>query len=258
MITSTDFINENNNIVPENKIVILSHHESSPGYGDWENVIIDLRSNPKREWFNPHFYYCLPIVIGNQYGFGIRSLYDIKINWNGGEDAKDLTFEVDLPGSKQQLVASEFGSGILTIQNNFLIRTEPGMNLMVFQPPNYFIPGLVSMSAVIESDNLRRDFTFNIKITEPNKDIFIKRGDILSAFIPIKRYFIDEFSLITADKIFSNDTIEKERNEGRTFNKQRLEDDIHKPHRSGRKYFHGLNADSSSYTDHQKGVSKNE
>jgi hypothetical protein len=137
-----------------------------------------------------------------------------------------------------------------------MFRTEPGMNLMTFQPPNHFISGILSMTAVIETDNLRRDFTFNLKVTEANKDIYIKRGDILSAFMPIPRYFLDKFTLEPASNIFSKFTIEKERNETNIFNSQRLGEDMSKPHESGRKYFHGLHADSSSYPDHQKIVGK--
>jgi hypothetical protein len=256
MIMSTSFINQEGNDVPKNTIVILPHHESYKDNGDYKNVIVDFRSNPKRDWFNPHFYYCLPIGIGNQYGFGIKSLYNIKIRWNGGQDISDLVFEAEDYGSQQQTIASQFGSGILTVQNNFMFRTESGMNLMTFQPPNHFIPGLISMTAVIETDNLRRDFTFNLKITEPNKDIYIKKGDILSAFMPIPRYFIDKFAFEPASNIFSQETIEKERNETVIFNQQRLGEDMSKPHESGRKYFHGLHSDSSPYPDHQKVVGK--
>jgi hypothetical protein len=256
MITSTKFINEGGNDVPANTVVILPHHDSHKDNGDYKNIIVDFRSDPKRDWFNPHFYYCLPIGIGNQYGFGIKSMYNIKLRWNGGSDVEDLVFEVEDDGSEQQRVASQFGSGILTVQNNFMFRTEIGMNLMTFQPPNHFIPGLVSMTAVIETDNLRRDFTFNVKVTEPNKDIFIKKGEILSAFMPIPRYFIDKFSLEPASNIFSKTTIEKERNETNIFNNQRLGEDKQKPHDSGRKYFHGIHADSSPYPDHQRVVGK--
>lgn len=257
MITSTNFINQDGNDVPKDSIVILPHHDSHSNNGDYENIIVDFRSNPKRDWFNSHFYYCLPIGIGNQYGFGIKSMYDVKLNWNGGQDQDSLTIEIENDGSEQQRLASQFGSGILTVQNNFMFRTEPGMNLMTFPPPNHFIPGIVSMTAVIETDNLRRDFTFNVKVTEPNRDFYIKKGDILSAFIPIPRYFIDKFSLEPASKIFSKRTIEKERNETNIFNEQRLGEDMNKPHESGRKYFHGLHADSSPYPDHQKVVGRN-
>jgi len=254
MITSTSFINSEGNNVPENKIVVMPHHWSYPKHGDYDNIIVDFRSNPKRDWFTAHFYYCLPIGIGNQYGFGVKSMYNIRAIWNGGQNADDTIFQVEDEGTEQQLVASQFGSGILTFQNNFMFRTEPGVNIMVFPPPNHFIPGISSMTGVIETDNLRRDFTFNLKITEPNREVFIKKGDIISAFMPIQRYYIDKFDLVNASDIFSNDTLEKERNEVHLFNEQRLGEDMKKPHESGRKYYHGLHADSSKYPDHQKRV----
>ena len=53
--------------------------------------------------------------------------------------------------------------GVVTIQNRFTFRTPPDVNLMTINPPNYWIDGIQHMTGVIETDNLRRDFTFNLK-----------------------------------------------------------------------------------------------
>jgi hypothetical protein len=250
MITSSDYINENGNLVPENKIVIFSDSPKNA----YKEVILDLRGNPKRDWFTAHFYYCLPLTIGNQQGFAIKSLYDFKATWEGGLDQNCLSFKIENPNTEPQYIMSLFGSGIITIQNNFMFRTEPGVSLMTIQPPNYFIPGLVAMTGVIETDNLRRDFSFNLKITEPNKEISIKKGDILAAFIPIKRHFVDKFEFVEAEEIFSEETLIKEMNDRHELVRQRLNEDKEKPHESGRKYFNGIHAHGELYCDHQKRI----
>jgi hypothetical protein len=157
------------------------------------------------------------------------------------------------PNSGQSLV-SQFGSGILTIQHDFILRTPPGINIMTIQPPNMFIPGTCAMTGIIETDNLRRDFTFNLKVTIPNYKINVKRGDALGAFIPIKRGFVDKFNLEYFDTIFSQETIDKERLDGIELGRQRLNEDKDRPHESGRKYFNGEHANGERYKDHQKRV----
>ena len=257
MITSTDYINAEGNEVPSNTIVVYPHHRSVPDYGKYEEIIVDFRGEPKRDWFNSHFYYCLPIGMGNQYGFGIKSLYNIRAVWNGGQGADDLILNVEDYGSEQQVVATQFGSGIITIQNNFMFRTEPGVNLMTMQPPNMYIPNLMAMTGIIETDNLRRDFTFNLKIMEKDREVFIKKGDIIAAFAPIKRYFIDEFKIERGSKFFSEETFDKEEKDQDEFSRQRMNEDKARPHESGRKYYHGQHAFEGKFTEHQKRIGKN-
>lgn len=255
MLESSDYINQNGNNVPENSIVLFPHDYSNFVKNNYNDIIEDLRTNPKRDWFTEHFYYCLPLLIGNQYGFGIKSLYDIDLVWSGNEDNSSLSFKINNEQDNRQLFTSHFGSGILTIQNEFSLRTPPGINIMTMQPPNYFIPGLSAMTGVVETDNLRRDFTFNVKVTIPNMNIKIKKGDILASFIPIPRYFIDKFSFVEHREIFSEETLKKEYEDQRELSKQRNNEDTQKPHASGRRYFNGIHAFGEKYEDHQKRIS---
>lgn len=251
MLTSGNYINEGDNVIPDDVILIVPH--SLNGDGAYKETICDLRGNPKRDWFNSHFYYCLPLTIGNQYGFAIRSMYDIKAIWHGGENFESLEFSLDQePDGNIQSVVSSFGSGIITIQNGYTLRTPPGINLMTMQVPNYFIPNVMAMTGVIESDNLRRDFTFNLKITEIGKEVHIKKGDLLAAFMPIPRHFIDKFKLELVNDIFSQETINKEMQDRSEFDRQRNGKDKEKPHQSGRKYFNGEHAFGEKYLYHQK------
>lgn len=252
------YINEDDNIIPKNTIVILSDPRSKHFKAEkYKEIIEDFRENPKRNWFTQNFYYCLPLLIGNQYGFGIKSLYNFTALWNGEDGAGAIKLEIeDYPNQdRAQSIESHFGHGIITLSNYFVLKTEPGMNLMIMPPSNHFIPNLMSMTGVVETDNIRRDFTFNLKILEPNKKVIVKKGDVISSFMPIKRYFIDKFSVILAQDIFDKNTIDKDFLDAIELGRQRdYVDPPGPPH--GRKYFKGIHAFGEKFKDHQTKIKK--
>jgi hypothetical protein len=255
-LTTGKYINDAGLEVPDNKIVVVPNHPGAETYH--EEIIESLAGSPKRDWFNSHFYYCLPIGIGNQYGFVIRSLRDLEITWDGSNDkSQDLNINfLNSDNEQKQTFFDGFSTGILTIQNHFTLRTPPGINLMTIQPPNMFIPGTVAMTGVIESDQLRRDFTFNLKVTIPNYKIKIKKGDPLGAFIPVPRYFVENFSILSASECFSEEVLRNEYLDSQELSRQRAQEDKSKPHESGRKYFNGHHAFGEQYKDHQKRITK--
>lgn len=65
----------------------------------------------------------------------------------------------------------------------------------MYNPMNMFIDGLTNMNGVIETDNIKRDFTFNLKVTRPHHLIRINKGDIIASFLPIQRYFVDPYEV---------------------------------------------------------------
>jgi len=164
------YLNDPGHEVPENTILVVPHSLNNDGYH--KEVIESLKGNVKREWFNEHFYYCLPINIGNQYGFIIKSQRDFEMTWDGSNNkADDITFNFLDNDDSKQVIKGGFSTGVVTIQNRFSLKTPPGINIMTIQPPNMFLPGCIAMTGVIETDQIRRDFTFNFKITIPNYTI---------------------------------------------------------------------------------------
>jgi hypothetical protein len=224
----------------------------------YTQVVESLIGNVKRDWFNSHFYYCLPLTIGNQHGFLVKSSRSFEAYWEGGENPVKIKF-LDSETGWEQVITNHFNNGIITFQNRFAIKTSPGINIMTIQPPNMYIPGTVSMTGVIETDQIRRDFTFNLKVTVPNYKIVIKKGDPIGAFIPIQRYFLDKFSLSHVKDYFDKDVHSREIAQSKALGQERRVVDIEKPHTVGRRYFNGLHVDGESFKDHQKhmgGVSK--
>lgn len=228
--------------VPDFRILALPYHDDFAGRH--ESVFVPLRGKHKRDWFSKHAYLCLPLVIGNQYGFAVRSLFDAELVWNGGPELTDTTVTMKNPADVQghgnlQLISSHFGLGIVTVQTAFALRTPPEVSLMTMQPPNMFIDGLQNMMGVVEADNLRRDFTFNLKLTRPNHPVEVKRGDLLSAVMPVPRGYVERFELVDAYEALTPEAVAEEQRTSRDFGREREEIDSKNKRGVGRRYFRG-------------------
>lgn len=238
-------------IVPTKKIVTIPENDDFTNSN--ELIVESLKGNFKRDWFIKHAYFCLPLVIGNQYGFAIKSLKTFKVKWNGGITSADVIVEIldegDTPN--HQSISSHFGMGTITIQNRFTFRTPSGVNLMTINPPNHFIDGIHHMTGVVETDNLRRDFTFNLKITRPDTEIIINKGDFIGCVLPIPRHFVDEFELVNGYDIFTEEQIKEEQTAMRDFGIERSTQDVHNPNGNGRRYFKGEDVYGCPFADHQ-------
>lgn len=223
-----------------------------------EQSIYDIikPSPQKREWFNPHFYRCLPLTIGNQYGFTIYSGFEFTVGWDGRDEVDGVTVEV--PNSYEEnigkwpAVSAHFGYGIVTLTLPFDLRTPPGVNLMTINPTNVVLPLLTVMTGVVETDNLRRDFTINLRLQIPNTKVTILKGTPLATLLPIPRYFADEFKLTMAEELFDSETVKEEIDaEYASFVKRR---DVEKNLRNkvGKDYMRGQDVYGNKFPDHQR------
>jgi len=245
-------INQGND-VPDKTIAIFTN----PFETDIsQNRILNIIDTPpkKRQWFSPHFYKCLPLVIGNQYGFIIKTEFDFSFIWNGNAEPGDsIIFKSQ--GSqidKYPRVESHFGNGIVTINPPFTLRTPPGVNLITMNPPNFVIPNVTVMTGVIETDNIRRNFTFNLKVQMPHLEVFIPAGSALAAFIPIPRNYGDSFKLEFAENIFSEELINEEIQAMVDADTYRNEVELKTSEGVGRDYFRGQDVYKNKFPNHQK------
>jgi hypothetical protein len=251
-------INDGINDVPDKTIAIFT----TPKIYNKELTqerILDMVKKPdkKRDWFSPHFYRCLPLTIGNQYGFTVSSEFDITFEWNGGDRPEDsrIYLNEELNNTKNikyPNVSSHFGHGIITIDAPCVFRTPSGVNLMTINPPNYVIPNVTVMTGVIETDNLRRNFTFNLKIQIPNIRTTIPAGYPLAAFIPIPRYYCDEFNLDYAENLFDKEKIDEELKAEKDAGKHRSNVEPTLKHGVGKHYMQGKDVYGNIFKDHQK------
>lgn len=238
-------------VIPENKLITIS--ESDEFINSNDLIIEPLKGKIKRDWFITHAYFCLPLVIGNQYGFAIKSLKTFSVIWDGGDAPNNTKIEI-LDGGEypqHQSINSHFGMGTVTIQNRFTFRTPPNVNLMTINPPNHWIDGIQHMTGVIETDNLRRDFTFNLKVTRKNEKIIINKGEYIGCVLPIPRYFVDSFELQNGYDVFTKEEIDEEQQIMREFGVERSTKDMEKPNGNGRRYFKGEDVRGCPFHDHQ-------
>lgn len=224
-----------------------------------ELVIEPLKGHFKRDWFLQQAYLCPPLILGNEHGFIFKSLYSFRAKWDGGDYKESVVVEILDPFYEQQyyqLIKSHFGMGVVTIQNRFTLRTEPGVNLITINPPNFYIDGIMHMTGVIETDNLRRDFTFNLRITRVNEWINIDKGTPIGCVLPYPRHFIDQFSCQNAHGVISERDIKIEQQTMQDFGYERHNIDPNKPHKAGRRYFNGEDVYGNKFTEHQKRLDK--
>lgn len=214
-----------------------------------------LNSDHKREWFDSHFYKCLPLSIGNMQGFAFSVPFDFNVFWNGGERPQDLTISVndsyDRPKDMNDLyVQSEFGYGIFTIHFPLILKTPPGVNLMTIAPPNYPVPGISPMTGVVEADNLRFTFTLNFKVDLANVMISVVKDYPIMGILPIPRYYCDSFKLVNAYDILDKNDIEEERQIVDEHGKKREHSNINGLG-SDRIYYRGMDVRENKFKDHQ-------
>ncbi len=249
----TEYINTAGNEVPDNTILVVPHRVDGLSYH--EEIVQSLIGQSKRDWFDDHFYHCLPLTIGNQYGFVVRSMRSFTAVWCGNEEGPHIEFH-DGDDTKQ-IISSHFNFGTITVQNRFALKTPPGINLMTMQPPNYYIPGLMAMTAVIETDNIRRDFTFNLRMTIPEMKVHVKAGDPVAAFIPIARNTVEKYDIKLITDIFSQEQHLLETNESDTLGKERQNRDKELNRGNGKRYFKGEHTNGERYVNHQKKLNPN-
>jgi hypothetical protein len=186
----------------------------------------------------------------------VSSEFDITFEWNGENDKNSIFFEIDKNrGDLNKLyprIESHFGHGVITINPPFTLRTSPGVNLMTINPPNWIIPNVTVMTGVIETDNLRRNFTFNLKIQIPNIKITIPAGYPLAAFIPIPRYYSDEFNLDFAENLFNKQIVDEEIKAGEDAEEYSVNVEQTLKNSVGKHYMQGKDVYGNMFKNHQK------
>jgi len=241
--------------VPENTIAVFDHSYDTKF--DKKNNLYKVLEKPSktREWFDPHFYRCLPLVIGNQQGFIVKAEYDFTFHWDGGLSADSVHIQTHEPDEeiikKFPRIESLLGNGVISITPPFTLRTPPGVNLMTINPPNYVIPNITVMTGIVETDNVRRNFGFNLKIQMENIAVRVFAGTPLAAFIPIPRYYGDKFELKLAENIFDEDVINEEMQcmEDSLIYREEVESKL--KNKIGRQYLNGEDVYGNKFLDHQ-------
>ena len=153
-------------------------------------------ASPKRKWMDEykHMYRCLPMTIANQNGWVIECPCDIQAVWFGGQDRRSMHFWLDPEYNvATPWVKCHFVGGVITFEFDFMIRTDPGINLLVRGAPNFFVDGAHPLEGVVETDWLNFSFTMNWPVTTPNKIVYFKKGDPICFLQPIPHNYAERF-----------------------------------------------------------------
>jgi hypothetical protein len=186
----------------ENKIVINR-------LGDYEEFrIVPLPR--KRDWMSQtpdgYAYQCMPLNIANEYGWSVLSPAGFTASWNGSDDLDAVKISYDDEGG-YEFAQSHFGSGILTIGVDFVVRTSQNTSLYVRGIPNELVEGVQPLDAIVETDWLPFTFTYNYKFIKPCAVRF-EKGEPLFSFFPIRRGEIESYNIsstkIQEDEEFYN------------------------------------------------------
>ncbi|HEY9676990.1 MAG TPA: DUF6065 family protein [Drouetiella sp.] len=235
--------------LPDTLVVPPDTIYTIPDQLEFANPSYIEKCSNKRDWFTNYFYNCLPIVFGNQHGFVIRSTNELVVRWDGTVDPSSVAVhKIDETRRDDLLVQSHFGHGIVTVQARVYFKTPRGVNMMVKAPPNYPVDGLSWMDAVVETDNLRRDFTFNIKITRPHLDIYIEKGTPLGCVVPYPRFFLDKFKM---EPLRDDNELDKAIKTASYYGIERQHHDADKPRL---RYMEGKDIYGDFYQEHQKSL----
>ena len=170
-------------------------NRTTPGQSLFPVVPLTAKRNWMNESRDKFAYKCLPLNIANQYGFAVLCPADFTIDWWGGNDEKDVDFQIRSEDSyMENYLHSYFGGGTFTIHVDFVIRTPKGFSTYIRGVPNETKQGLKPLDAIVETDWLSYTFTYNFLLTEPGSYSF-KKGEPLFIFFPIERGTVENFEL---------------------------------------------------------------
>jgi hypothetical protein len=245
-------------VVPDNTIAVFP---ITPAEGlkpfdmNFSEFLTPLNNTHKRYWFTPYFYQCLPLSIGNMQGFVFSVPFGFDVRWDGGNRPEDMYIKYHDDYSKYEgtnavSISSDFGNGILTFNAPVALKTPPGVNLMTIAPPNFPLGGMSPMTGVVESDNLRFTFTFNIKMDIPNLTITVPANTPLVGLLPIPRYFCDSFTAVNAFDLFDENVVDEEK---KIMLENSIARDLSNEANSGpdKLYYRGTDIRGNKFKDHQ-------
>lgn len=192
------------------------------GYED--KLFFDVEPLKKtRKWMDDikesEIYKCLPLRIGNEIGWAVKSKFSFECEWNGEAQKNGIKGSIKISSKyKNQIdyykkksfnkeildfkypsvdpVNSHFGHGIITFNLPWVIRTPKGWGIYVRGPTNSYKEGVLYMDGYIETDWLNNSFTYNVKIQNKNKKIVFNEGEELFSFIPYKIHDLKNTKLV--------------------------------------------------------------
>ncbi|HEU0299793.1 MAG TPA: DUF6065 family protein [Longimicrobium sp.] len=159
-------------------------------------------ATPRRAWMDEtterYAYRCLPLTMGNMFGWELLSPATFEALWTGGRGVGAIQV-VRLDGGKGQLPSSHFGHGVLTFNTSHLFRTDARCQMFVTGPPNLPKDGIAPLTGMVETDWLPFAFTMNWRFTRPGVPVRFEEGEPFCHFFPVSAGALEAIEPVLRD-----------------------------------------------------------
>ena len=159
----------------------------------FEVVPMELKRDWMKETPDSYAYRCTPMNVANQYGWYVLCPEDFSAKWLGDDGFGGVSIRYK-DNQELEFASSEFGSGILTIHVDFVLRTDPNIYTYIRGVPNFIKDGIHPLDAIVETDWLPFTFSFNFKFSREARVEF-KKGEPLFCFFPVVRSFAENSNI---------------------------------------------------------------
>jgi hypothetical protein len=129
-----------------------------------------------------HAYMCFPMTLVNGLGWGISFDRDIRVVWDGVEDSIPDHVKI-LEG--EEIAYSGRAHGTVSFRTGIIINTDENTTMLTMPVPNQFIRGSQTITTLMSTSFYKGDFPIAMKLTEPNREVFIPAGTPVAAILPI-------------------------------------------------------------------------
>lgn len=168
-------------------------------------------------------YRCIPLTAANTMGWEILNPVDSVITWSGLEKGDQLNIQTAQRDPFGPV--PHFGSGTVTWYIPFLFRTPPEYGLLISGPANHDKKDMTPLDAFVRTDWVPFPFTMNWRITSPEKEVHIKKGEPICRVMPYPLALLNDFEMeiheLTDDPAFMEKVAEWDRNRQVNYQKQR-------------------------------------
>lgn len=205
---------------------------------------------------------CLPMRMATQSGWVVLNEVNTRMLWDGERihiqhvhrpnvvvtPGVGVMAPPPAPVPTTRVRDPNFGSGIVTWDSPYLLRTSPGYNLLIRGPANAVKDGIAPLEALIESDWLPVACPINWKFTRPHVWVEFAKGEPLCQLVPQRRGELESFT----GEIRSIDSDPELRDAHGTWDRSRQEFRKHRGLGEWRRdYIRNVMPDGSSSAEHQ-------
>jgi hypothetical protein len=159
-------------------------------------------ATPRRSWMDQteerYAYRCLPLTMGNQFGWELLCPAACEVLWTGGRSVHSLQI-VRLDDGTGELPYSHFGHGVLTFNPRYLFRTDAPFQMYVTGPPNTPKDGIAPLTGMVETDWLPFGFTMNWQFTRPGVPVRFEKDEPFCHFFPVQPGVLESVEPVLRD-----------------------------------------------------------